>query len=410
MECNKRSFENITRLVLCIVLFFCIAQSAIFAQNSDGQDWQYIEWHQEDLANVFRYQIQIEQRTSPRGEWKSVRLLYTNDNTPRVRINPQLAPGEYRYRITSYNLLDMPSSISDWAEFVIYRAFQPEISTLTVEGGGNVIFIDQENNGTIHIDGKNLFSLKGKTTDEDKTSYSLVNARGTSIEATDFSDHAKNNTGITLLFDTKKFRAGTFYLIAQDASGLKTKKTEQNKVTFAYKKSLDILFSCGFSPQLVLFDDTFSTHFGTSFFPLGLQQKATVLPFKRSWGSFGFAVQNFYTYTAFNSASYSLLGSLWNTNLSFAVYKPLFDQKLGALFKIGAGIFTFANYRFLFNTGKVSQPLFSTTASLTLGVSALYFFTKEFFLEAETNFVFAQIIGDITFGSLVPTVSVGLRL
>lgn len=436
MECNKTDFLQVItqrytlrtlRTFLCHIigkhirralqgiLLFCIAHLS-FAQvttavASDTDAWQYIEWRQDDIANVFRYHIQIEQRSPPRGEWKQVRILYTEDNTPRVKITPQLSPGEYRYRVTAYNLLDMPSSISDWAEFVIYRAFQPEITSVTAETtGNNTMFIDQPDSGVITVKGKNLFAPKGEGASTDYTSYRLVNTRGDFIEPQEVRAHTKDNTSVELLFDTKKLKVGTYHLVAQDASGLKTKLQEQTKIRITYKKGLDTLLSWGYSPQLVLFDDTFARHFDTSFFALGLNQKLTILPIKRSWGYAGLCVHTFYTYTATHTDSYTLRGSLYNTNVSLTVQKPLLAEKLNLGAFLGAGIFSFCGYTFLFATGKTTEPLYSTTFSLCAGLTASYFFTKQFFIEAQSTFVFASIPSDIRFGAIVPTLNVGLKL
>ena len=145
---------------------------------SAQEKWQYLEWEEENPEYVLHYEVVIESFSEEAGSFEEIRRIMTEDNSSKVQINPLLAPGVYRYKVISYNLVDVPEVESSWFEFKIYKAYQPEI--LDIKSAANrsaTLFLEEINDGVFNISGKNLFALPQNESDISFTEYALLNSK-----------------------------------------------------------------------------------------------------------------------------------------------------------------------------------------------------------------------------------------
>ncbi len=94
------------------------------------EQWQYLDWDEENPEYVFHYEVVIESFSEKTSTFEEINRIMTEDNSSKVQVNPLLPPGVYRYKVISYNLVDVPEVESNWFEFKIYKAYQPEITDI----------------------------------------------------------------------------------------------------------------------------------------------------------------------------------------------------------------------------------------------------------------------------------------
>ena len=140
--------------------------------------WQYLEWEEENPEYVLHYEVVIESFSEKTKTFEEINRIMTEDNSSKVQVNPLLAPGVYRYKVISYNLVDVPEVESSWFEFKIYKAYQPEVSDIkSLANRTGTLFLEEINDGVFNISGKNLFELPQSDSDISFTDYALLNSK-----------------------------------------------------------------------------------------------------------------------------------------------------------------------------------------------------------------------------------------
>ncbi len=111
-------------LMTLFVVLHLSAQEALFLQK--------IQW--KSNANALEYKVEVQNVTTGRSE---------NIKTDKTSTELSLAPGKYRYRVTAYDFLGKESSVSAWANFEVFKANTPKITSVdrnisTAEGESRV--------------------------------------------------------------------------------------------------------------------------------------------------------------------------------------------------------------------------------------------------------------------------------
>ena len=399
------------------------------AQAADGEDtddneeavedsWQYLEWDETYPEYVLRYEAVIERYSEKTKTYSRISRLFTEGNETSVQVKPLLTPGNYRYKVITYNLIDVPEIESDWFEFKIYKAFQPEITDIhtTVNLTANV-FLDESNDGIFVVSGKNLFDLSEGETDVSFTDYVLVSDRKASktVLQPTILEHDDKNRRLKVQFDIKSLDSGTYYFIATDASGLKNEKSRHNEVIVKFKKRFDFNLSAGYSLPAILYDDTFSKYMGSSVWPLSASVRFSAVSFKHRYGYFGAGLSGTYTRMDKNFGDYKLGGNMILTHGLFVYQLPIRIQSkntgmqrhlLTVEAHAGPGLSMFTGYKFDFGSDIYSYALNSGNFSILAGGALQYYITNRLYAEANIDYVNAFTI-DMKLGILVPTLGVG---
>ncbi|MGI5069556.1 hypothetical protein HRO26_00140 [Treponema pectinovorum] len=391
-----------------------IEQEIVTAESQ----WQYLEWIEDYPEYVSHYDVVVEKLEA--GNYEQVRSLSTNDNSTKIQITPALKPGNYRYKIITYNLIGIAEVESEWTSFNIYIAYQPEIKSVTVDSNlTSTIYLEEINDGIISVSGRNLFMPKQNPNDITFTQYVLKKIDEKETSEITFTPsilkHSENNRNITFQFNANSFDVGTYSFIAQDASGLENPIDSASMITVKFRKKLDIDLSAGYACPVVLFDETIEEYFGTKVFPVSAYFKLNIIPFKHRWGYLGFGLQSTYTRMFADHNDYSIEGNLF-TGFFTAVYQ--FPIRLGIKNSIstkhiatielhgGLGLTMFNDFTFNFGHSVTSQKLNSTNFSVDAGISLQFYVSNRLFIETDADFICAYIT-DMNFGMLISSVGVG---
>ena len=387
--------------------------------EEDAQSkWQYLEWKEENPEFVLKYEVVIEEYSEKKKSFHEINRLFTDGNTPSVQVQPLLSPGTYRFKVITYNLIGVPGVESDYFDFRIFMAFQPEISGVSTSMNlSSTIYLEEINDGIFNVTGKNLFPAQQNENDVSFTTYYLVNSGGTGkarifpkiLEVDD--KHRK----VKLQVDMKNLAVGTYNLVAQDASGLKSETSKKDEVIVKFKKRVDCDLSVGYTCPVILYDDTFMTYMKSSVYPLSLYARLSVLPFKQIYGYLGVGLSGTYTRMSASLDSYKIDGNLFTSGVNFVYQRPLrarikkseMTRHYATLeFHAGPEIVFFNDYKFTFNNGVSSIPLNSLNFGLLVGGAAQFYITNRLYTELSVDYSMA-FVKDMPFGVIYPSLGVG---
>lgn len=424
---ENRFFSAVKVILLLLYVLF---SAAAFAQEieDDGlqeseisaqEQWQYLEWEEENPEYVLHYEVVIEVFSEKKGTFEELNRIMTEDNSNRVQVNPLLSPGVYRYKVISYNLIDVPEVESSWFEFKIYKAFQPEINDIksNVNRTGT-LFLEEINDGIFNIFGKNLFALPESESDSDIsfTNYMLLNSKKKNAEPIipEILENEKNRR-LKIQFDLKKLDVGKYNFIATDASGLKNKADHRSQIEVKFKKKVDFDLSAGYVFPVVLYDGTFEEYLDTNILPLSVTARATFVPFKHRFGYFGFGLFSSYSRIFADYNNYQIDGNLINADALFVYQLPVrvkFKnlEKPRHLMTLelhgGAGLSFFNDFKFHFEHNIVSEPLNSINLGAIAGGAMQFYLTNRLYAELSADYLMV-FLADMDFGMILPALSIG---
>ena len=194
-----------------------------FLQDTEApaeEKWQYLEWEEEYPEFVLNYEVVIETLEENTGKYTEINRLQTETNTPYIQVKPFLPPGNYRYKVITFNLIGIAVVESDWFEFRIVKAFLPEISNIAADvNHSSTLFLDEINNGIFNITGKNLFKEPKNGNEISYTTYALKNLKKKNTEPLipQILELDDKNRRLKIQFNMKDLDVGTYNFIATDA-------------------------------------------------------------------------------------------------------------------------------------------------------------------------------------------------
>ncbi len=379
--------------------------------------WQYLEWEEENPEYVLHYEVVIESFSEKTKTFEEINRIMTEDNSSKVQVNPLLAPGVYRYKVISYNLVDVPEVESSWFEFKIYKAYQPEVSDIkSLANRTGTLFLEEINDGVFNISGKNLFELPQSESDISFTEYALLNSKKKNAEPIipEILENEKNRR-LKVYFDLKKLDVGKYNFVATDASGLKSNVDRRSEIEVKFKKRVDFDLSAGYVFPVVLYDGTFEKYLDTNLLPLSATARASFVPFKHRFGYFGFGIFGSYSRIFADYSNYQIDGNLINADALFVYQLPVrvkiknSEKRRHILtFELhgGAGLSFFNDLKFHFEHDIVSEPLNSINLNAIAGGAVQLYITNRIYTEIAADYLMA-FLNDMDFGMILPSVSVG---
>ena len=384
---------------------------------SAQEQWQYLEWEEENPEYVLRYEVVIEIFSEKTKYFEEIRRIMTEDNSSKVQVNPLLSPGVYRYKVVSYNLVDVPEVESNWFEFKIYKAYQPEIADIkSAANRTGTLFLEEINDGIFNISGKNLFSIPQSETEISFTQYALLNSRKKNADPVipEILENEKNRH-LKVYFDLKKLDVGKYNFIATDASGLKSSSDRRSEIEIKFKKRVDFDLSAGYVFPVVLYDNTFEKYLDSNIMPFSAAARASFVPFKHRFGYFGLGIYGTYSRVYADYNNYQIDGNLINADALFLYQLPVrvkvknSEKRRHILtFELhgGAGVSFFNDFKFHFAYDIVSDPLNSINLNALAGGAVQFYITNRLYTELSADYLMA-FLKDMDFGMILPSVSIG---
>lgn len=398
------------------------------AENSDDllnenenpeEGWQQLEWEEDYPEYVLKYEVIIEERKGDSENFTEIRKIMTEGNTPNARIDPLLPPGFYRYKIITYNLIGIPEIESDWFEFNIYQAYQPQVRSIEINiNHSSTVYLDEINDGHFTITGRNLFDLQDGPSDTSFSKYILINEKRKNAETIfpHILEISDNNRRLLVEVDMNQIDTGNYYFIAQDASGLRNELNKDSMLTVKFRKAVDFDLAAGYACPVILIGERMSEYLGSRVMPVTTTAKASLLPFKRRFGYLGIGVTASFSRFFADTEGYKIDGNFASGFGLFVYQLPIrFKDKKNtdklrhvATLEIhgGGGLVMFQDTKFHFTRDLVSETLNSLDLSIIAGGSIQVYITNRLYVEAGADFIM-PFIANIAMGYLQPCACVG---
>ena len=391
-------------------------EETVTEENAED-NWQLLEWDEDEPDYVSKYEVIVEEFSEETKAFEEKLRIVTEDNTPSVKIQPLLPPGSYRYKVISYNLIDVPEAESDWYDFKIYEAYQPEVSDIKSKVNlTSTLYLEEINDGIFNITGENLFNLPENETDINFSQYFLLNTKKKNLPPILPQILSKeNDKKMQIQFDMNNLDVGKYNFVVKDASGLESEKDKKNEIEIKFRKRIDFDVSGGYVFPVVLFDDTFKTYLDTSVFPLSLTARASLIPFKHRFGYFGVGFFSHYSRLFAEYQYYMIDGNFMNLDALFIYQLPVRvkmkdSQKTRHILTLelhgGTGLSFLNDVKFHFDHDITSDPLNSLNLNFIAGGAIQLYITNRLYLETSADFIMS-FLSDMALGVLLPAVSVG---
>jgi len=357
------------------------AQSAAYFIDKESGEPRFIQrlaWAGGEYA--LRYEVVIER------ERNGTYVTHLREFTETPFIEVSLPPGEYRYQVSSYNILNKPEEVSRWKNIEVRLAVQPEIFDALPD------FVSEDNSGgseetpayALAISGNNL--VPG-------AEFLLRNSDGAEIipEALDFG----KDGNARLFINSADVYPGEYELIVRNPGGLEASlggivfpEPEPKGETPKLLKPVLVFNSAAWTPLFPLHGD----FFGSGFSPAGAGINFGVvfsIPSSIYIGGELTMLLNIDN----SSANNDNFGQMLSVGANLLLMKWLPNQKTALNFRLGASY--------------IIVPDTQDKFAFNIGASFLWRFTGVFMLETGVDYA-AQIKSDSFDGCLRPWLGIGV--
>ncbi|MDR2052197.1 MAG: hypothetical protein LBP80_02190 [Treponema sp.] len=354
-------------------------QEAEYRIEDDGRFIQLLKW--EEQENVLYYEVEIEKLAEE--SWEEA----LTGKTETSFLEFSLAPGTYRCRVMPYDLLERPGPASDWIQFEIFPAKQPELLRFTPEA----FYLDEDADWVIDLFGRNFV---------DGIEIVLQGPQGRLIKP----DTVRAEDEARLSFSYGQLDTGDYTIQAVNPGGL---RAELGTFRITFRKPVDINISAGYRPLFSPYG-RITELFDTAFFPLGVYSRLSIIPFKRRWGYMGFELEPSWNYFLAAGEDFDVRANMPGAAI-YGVYQRWFSNRVAAFdFRIGGGIYSVLDYHFTFDRGK-TEPITILIPAVAAGVSFKWLIRKPFFVETGLDFTHFFTVDDPSPGYLRPFAGAGWR-
>ncbi|WP_010261143.1 hypothetical protein [Treponema primitia] len=388
---NKPIF--LALLLLTILIRFIAAQekgedktySYVVLENGGAKILQRLFWTAEPY--VRQYEIIIEQKNAGESYTEMLREF-----TKETFIDVSLGPGNYRYTLQVYDLLNRPQGTAEWEYFEIMLALKPGIQDFSPAA----FYLDEDTSWNIIITGLNLVQgaeVLLRQTDRHKDI----------VPQTTVIDSAGRTVRIG--FAMSSLVTGNFTLAIKNPGGL---DTEAGNFRVAFRKPVDFNVSAGYGPVIPLYGNFFS-FFEQDVFPLGAHTRLSLVPFKRVWGYLGVELDPFWNYMEAKNPSegYSVSSQVTGVDVKLLYQKWLPNRTMAFNLRLGTGVTSISDFHFSYSGGN-SQSFTGIYFSAGAEASFQWLIRKPFFVEAGLGFNHIFAINDqIQPGFIRPLISAG---
>jgi hypothetical protein len=340
-----------------------------------------------------------------------------------------LRPGQYRYQVRVYNLLDKLEYTMAWTSFEVLPALQPKIQSIAPAE----LVPNTENQGEITITGDNI-APGADITLIPRGGGQALRPRHIELEG----DNAR------LSFNNGELGPGEYDVIIKNPGGLDSQgtlvlqspkpeipaklppeipaklpaevpaklpavepmKAEEPEVEIVAdipeeseaeitadapeepgeSSRPDIIISVGYSPLIPLYGVLFvDDAFESPFFPLGAAARIGIIPFKRGQNYLGAEVSASWNKLGEQKDEYDVSAQVMGIQLNLLYQLWLPSRTMAFNFRIGAGVNIIKD--FYFDNGSGPGPSISSFyLSLGAGASFRWHITGHFFIEAGADF------------------------
>ncbi|AEF81362.1 hypothetical protein [Leadbettera azotonutricia] len=346
---------------------------------------QRLSWEKAVYASRYEIVVQVKRVNT----FVEVMRYIVEENFVEISV----PAGEYRYKISSFNVLGRLDREFPWVSFTVIQAQQPSVFSYLPEN----FYFDRLSLRMIRIEGVNLLMnseiyLLRRNEDPAEEEAKIIPREIRRNDLGEFAD---------LFFFEEDLVAGLYDIIVKNPGGL---ETAAGPFGISVAKPYDINVSGAYAPMVKLYGNT-AYVIESAAIPLGFGARGSFVPFKWDIGFLGVEANLNWAYFSMDSEDPN--GRPVSTRasmLSFHVgplYQYWFKKNVLALnARAGLGISSLLNYHFEYaDTGAASESLNSAFFSVAVGASVQYLFYNQIFAEVGIDFMHAAA-SDLPMGFL----------
>lgn len=317
--------------------------------------------------------------------------------TEENSIERSFPPGVYRYSVKVVNLLGKTQALSEFREFEVLQAFEPEIYSVSPE----YIFLDYPQTGIFHVQGVRLFK---------DTSFSLESDEKTVFPTDVDVDNEREVSSVTVTFPVEALSAGDYALVAVDPSGL----SDSFPVAVRHQKPVGFLLSVSYKPLFILYDDDFKDSFGVNSLAWGAELCATVVSRKSASLHTGLSIRLGYNGSSSGNVSSGVSPNMFLGFLNFDVFFLSQDSRVFIDVWFGPGVCGIQGERFVEGDDPDDpdvEDFSSWSVGANAGFSIMYFFTEKrrVFAQCGLEGIFALYDGNTALFAMAPKIGFGCQ-
>lgn len=189
-------------------------------------------------------------------------------------------------------------------------------------------------------------------------------------------------------------------------------ETERLAAEEARKKLLggpEFFLSAGYTLPYELYDGTLGEYTGRKFYPLSGTVRSSFIFVKTLPVNFGIGFDANYLRISGEKDDLTLDGNFMSALAVLVIQKPIIRRKLNFEIHAGGGVGIFHNLQYTFPDGNKTEPLTTWDPAFGGGIALQYLFVKHVYAEVNVDYVHC-LFNDMTFGTLNPSFSFGLKL
>jgi hypothetical protein len=355
-------FLAVMFLLLCGQVFAQEQESEIessFRLDESGRILQRISWTR---SNAYYYEVEIERQVTA-GEWRQA----AKEKTEELFVEVSLAPGMYRYRILSYNVLGRVAATTEWAGIRVFATRDPKIERTIPEA----YYVEQAaDDFTLTLEGVNLM--------ENADVYLISKKEGAGRIMPESLQYSDGENSITLVFRTAGLGLGPYDIVVTNPGKL---QTVYEGFAVKFQRALDVNVSLGYTPLVPLYGYIFDG-FSSPLYPASFYARTNVLLLKRLWGFVGVEFTPELTLLKTRGTAWTVHGTM----MSFAFdaqYQYWFRNRTMTLnARLGGGFTTISGIYYDHDDGSSSEPVGTVLPFINAGLSFEWFFWRDLFTEA----------------------------
>ncbi|MDR1211338.1 MAG: hypothetical protein LBK40_03805, partial [Spirochaetaceae bacterium] len=334
----------------------------------DGKIAQRLSWSR---GNAYFYEVEIE-KLEAGGQWTAEMQERTED----IAIEVSLAPGMYRYRVHSYNVLGRIAASSDWTGIRVFVAKAPaaeRFSPLSFHVDSNL------EEFTLVVSGADLV--------EEAQVYLAAKNGDTKPVAPLSVSYRPDERELAAVFSGLNLALGLYDIVITNPGGI-----SQTIPGFAvdFTRKVDLNVSAGYAPFVPRGGYLFE-RYDSDVYPLGFYGRVNVIPFKKFWGSLGAETSVFWNNLETAGVTgagegYTLTGQILQINLD-GVYQKWFNRwTMALLFRAGFGFTGVYNIGFGHENAADSKGEGTLLFTVNGGVSFYWLLWRELFVETGIDY------------------------
>jgi hypothetical protein len=330
--------------------------------DENGRIVQRLSWSR---SNAHFFEAEIERQTGP-DIWE----IAAKERTSEFFLETALPPGQYRYRVLSYNVLGRVAATSEWVGVRIFEAKRPVIESLSPAA---YYFDAPAETIAVIIDGSDLSEeaelyLAKKTGDRRRTEPLSV-------------FHSADEKRIEAVFPTADLAIAPYELVITNPGGL------QARADFValFRRNLDIAVSLGYSPALPLYGYVFDA-FSSPFYPAGFYVRAALIPIKRLWGFIGAEITPRFVVMKTEKDAYTVNGTMTALTLGALFQRWFGARRIAIKLRLGGGAAAITGIQYEHKDGSVSEKVATLLPFVSAGASLEWLAWRGLFVEAGAEY------------------------